>query len=510
MKLNNAEFKDKVLGCWLGKNIGGTLGAPMEWRRQINNVTFYTQDLGGEPLPNDDLDLQLVWLLALEEQGLDIDAHTLAEYWMMYVTPHYSEYGTGKTNLRTGMAPPLCGTVNNPYKDSCGAFIRSEIWACIAPGLPEVAAKYAYEDAIVDHGNGEGTYAAVFTAVMESAAFVIDDIYKLVDIARSYIPADCGVAQAVQTAIDCYQSKMTWQDARDEILRKHRGLTFFGNKTCISKEDVEKGFFDGPAGYDVPSNMAMLILGILYGEGDFDKTICIAVNCGEDTDCTGATVGAIFGILHGAGAIPQRWVEPIGRSIKTLCVNNSELLTPLPKDIDELTDRSIYIAAQCLMKNRRSNFLTDGKSDVCDATVKSLLAKDKFIASLYNSLNGPKYEFNHFTVCTDYFEGPFVRNGQPKKVKITVHNHSRVPAALSLHWYLPEGEWSVTPGKDAYGLCQQRGYRQPASFEFEVSCANITRTVNRAVLEITLEGRIEHMLIPFTFVNGNGSCEISR
>ena len=504
MKLNRAEFVDKVLGCWLGKNIGGTLGAPMEWYRQINNVTFYTQDLGGEPLPNDDLDLQLVWLLALEEQGLDIDAHTLAEYWMLYITPHYSEYGAAKTNLRCGMAPPLCGTVDNPYKDSCGAFIRSEIWACIAPGLPALAAKYAYDDAIVDHGNGEGTYAAVFTAVMESVAFVVGDIYKIIDIACSYIPSDSGVAKAVQTAIDCYEAEMAWQDARDKILQMHRGLAFFGDPQMTSVEDHEKGFFDGPVGYDVPSNIGMLILGILYGEGDFDKTICITVNCGEDTDCTAATVGAIFGILHGEQAIPQKWIDPIGRGIKTLCINNSELCTPLPNDVDELTTRTVYMTEQLLMKYRKTDFITSGESDVSDATAEALYAKPKELGSLYNSLNGPKFEFSSFTVCTDYCEGPFISNGQLKKVRVTVHNKNRIPAALTLHWYLPEGEWSIAPGKDAYCTCQQRGYCQPAKFEFEISCANVIRTVNRAMLEITVEGRAEVLPIPFTFVNRNG------
>ena len=65
MKLNKKTFYDKVLGCYIGKNIGGTLGAPDEWKRQINNYTFYTHDITGEPLPNDDLDLQFINLKAL-------------------------------------------------------------------------------------------------------------------------------------------------------------------------------------------------------------------------------------------------------------------------------------------------------------------------------------------------------------------------------------------------------------------------------------------------------------
>ncbi len=194
--LGREEYKDKVYACWLGKNIGGTLGVPVEWRRQINDISFYLQNLKGEPVPNDDLDLQLVWLATLEMHGIDIDAHVLADSWLLYVTPHYNEYGTGKANLRRGLLPPLTGNHDNEFKDSCGAFIRSEIWACLAPGLPNVAAKYAYEDAIVDHGHGEGTYAAVMIAAIQSAGFVIGDLRTLIHIGLSYIPADCGVAQA--------------------------------------------------------------------------------------------------------------------------------------------------------------------------------------------------------------------------------------------------------------------------------------------------------------------------
>ena len=86
MTLNEKDYRNKILSCWMGKNIGGTLGAPMEFLRQMNNVSFYQQKLTGEPLPNDDLDIQLLWLVGLEEQGLDLNAQTLADYWCLYVS----------------------------------------------------------------------------------------------------------------------------------------------------------------------------------------------------------------------------------------------------------------------------------------------------------------------------------------------------------------------------------------------------------------------------------------
>ena len=318
--LNRQEYRDKVLACWLGKNIGGTLGAPFEWMRQTNNVTFYTQKLTGEPLPNDDLDIQLLWLIALENHGVDVDAKTLADYWCYYVTPHWSEYGNAKINMRRGLVPPICGSIFNDHKHSCGSFIRTEIWACIAPGLPRLAAQYAYQDAILDHGDGEGTYASVFIAALESAAFVNSDLRQLIDIGLSYIPTQCGVAAAVRTTVDAFDKGLTWREARDEILRHHRGK-YKANDAA----DREKGFETGALGYDVPSNIGITILGLLYGGDNFDKMICTTVNCGEDTDCTGATAGSIFGIMRGTEAIPQKWIDPIGRGIKTIAINCGDL-----------------------------------------------------------------------------------------------------------------------------------------------------------------------------------------
>ena len=186
--MNKEEYRNRVNGCWMGKNIGGTLGMPMEWERSRNQVTYYTHDLDGKPLPNDDLDIQILWLLALEDKGIHIDAKTMGEYFNEFMIFTHAEYGVAKTNLRTGFQPPVTGSFNNDFKDSCGSYIRAEIWACLFPGKPEKAADYAFEDAIIDHGDGEGVYAEIFIAVMESAAFYIKDIRKLIEIGLSYIP----------------------------------------------------------------------------------------------------------------------------------------------------------------------------------------------------------------------------------------------------------------------------------------------------------------------------------
>lgn len=235
MKLNYTEYLEKVKACWLGKNIGGTLGAPFEGKRGTFDVEYYTHDVSSGVIPNDDLDLQLVFLLAAEKYGKALRSEHLAEYWLSLIPVDWSEYGQGKNNLRFGFMPPITGNFNNTYKNSCGCFIRSELWACLNPGHPELAVKYAYEDGTVDHAD-EGVFGEVFCAAIQSAAFVESDTRELIEIGLSYIPESCAVAKAVRLAIDCCDSGYDWRECRRQILTQFPDT--FGFMRDFDKEGI--------------------------------------------------------------------------------------------------------------------------------------------------------------------------------------------------------------------------------------------------------------------------------
>ena len=139
------NLQSKIAGCWLGKNIGGTLGAPFEGTRECLDLTFYTQPLRGEPEPNDDLDLQLLWLEMAERYGVEhLTARLFGEFWLDSIIAGWNEYGVACANMQNGFFPPLSGTLNNrKWGSSNGAWIRSELWACLFPGKPEEAATQA-------------------------------------------------------------------------------------------------------------------------------------------------------------------------------------------------------------------------------------------------------------------------------------------------------------------------------------------------------------------------------
>ena len=101
--LNRQVYRDKVYGCWTGKAAGGTLGAPFEWSTKMNSVSFYPPEIQGANIPNDDLDLQLVFLAAVERYGaLNVNERILAEYWSELITGPWNEYG----DVRGLYAPP--------------------------------------------------------------------------------------------------------------------------------------------------------------------------------------------------------------------------------------------------------------------------------------------------------------------------------------------------------------------------------------------------------------------
>ncbi len=325
MKLNYEVYKDKVRACWIGKNIGGTLGGPFEGVRKKLDITGFVTPKG-EPLPNDDLDLQLVWLHAMEMEGpKHLTADVLGDYWLSYITMYAGEYSVALKNMQIGIMPPISGeTVNNDrLKHSNGAWIRTEIWATLFPGQPDMAVRYAIEDAKVDHGNGEGTYAAMFVAAMESAAFFVSDLRKLIEIGLAKIPYDCRMARTVRLILDSYDKGVPATDACDAIFKEN--------------EDIGDGWFCAP------SNVGYATLGLLYGEGDFKKSMLLAVNCGDDTDCTAGTVGSVLGIMYGTAGIPKDWEEYIGDKIVTCSITQGAAF-PFVGSCTNLTEKVTKLA----------------------------------------------------------------------------------------------------------------------------------------------------------------------
>lgn len=496
--MNFTEYKDKVNACWLGKNIGGTLGAPIECRRGLFEVDYYLHDITKGVLPNDDLDLQLVWLNAAEKYGTNVNANILADYWLMSVTPEWSEYGVGKSNLRYGIRPPASGKYHNQFSQSCGCFIRSEIWACLAPGRPDIAVKYAYEDAVVDHSD-EGVYAELFCAAVQSAAFEESDTNKLIDIGLSYLPKDCAIAGVVALVRQCYANGDTWQTARKKVLCQFPAT--FG----LAIGPVEEGIPAGEVGYDAPSNIGIIIIGWLYGEGDFSKSICIAAACGEDADCTAGTLAATLGIIMGTDAIDQKWKDPIGDEIKTVTVDRTGSIY-IPETVPQLTER----VARLMTVFMNDHISIDSCGTISIHTLKgdALFNSEVRINARDNDVKYP-YMWDNNVIAEEsclffnvYVSSPdmiTIKEGEEKQLELLFMNKKSFQYWAEVKLHCP-AEWSIGGSIAPVAVRQFNSGSNRTSTKLTFTPHGLTQGKYSVVAEISIAGFITKAFVPLTFV----------
>jgi len=283
-----AGLLDKIYGCWLGKSISGTIGAPYEGYKGIMQVE-YDPRMIENMLPNDDLDLQVLWLDVVEQIGPGFTSRDLADRFHSCCSYAPGEYATFRRNYEMGIFPPLSGKFNNNfYIEGMGCPIRSEIWACLAAGDPVLAAELASRDGCLDHF-GNSIYAEQHLAALEAMAFTWEgSVRDLIEESLMVIPHDCKYAGLVRDVLDWYDEGFTWRQIFGRVLRG------YGHPDCTN----------------MYQNMGVTFLALLCGEGDFLATTILALNCGFDTDCTCATVGSVLGILRGGKSLMEQYNFP--------------------------------------------------------------------------------------------------------------------------------------------------------------------------------------------------------
>ncbi|MBS7635460.1 ADP-ribosylglycohydrolase family protein [Candidatus Bathyarchaeota archaeon] len=474
LKISRETYWDRVYGCWLGKNAGGTLGGPLEriyGQDEMFDVWWYPK-LAEGGIPNDDLEIQLVWLQALRDRGIDLTARDLADYWLDCILYNPDEYGLHKTNLRKGLPPPVSGWYNNWFKDCMGSPIRSEIWACISPGAPNVAAKYAYQDAICDHAGGESVYGEIFNAVLESAAFVINDRVKLVELGLTAIPENSTTARAIKIALEAYLKGLDWREVRERV-----------------KESVYS-----PIAQYSPINLGFQTIGLLYGE-DFGDAICKAVNCGWDTDCTGATVGAIWGIICGRKNLPEKWIKPLGN---TIAVSNGIKNIRVPATIDELTSEVCALGEKALKRFNAQTEISDNDDfGNAEEILKSLINDVKSLWSM--PPNMVDFNLTSIKVSAIYLDGPAVLPNEPNRFIVSIENMCLAPVSGTLRISTPSG-WMLEPAVP-YQINLNAGEKANFGFSVTAPVKNINAS-NECLIKVLLNDRPRLISVPMVFVGG--------
>jgi ADP-ribosylglycohydrolase len=337
VSLSEEALYDKIYGAWLGRCAGCLLGKPVESYSFANGhngrekIRKYLKATGAYPLdkyfnfnhpdevlkehglePNlrsfdpaiigkmpedDDTNYTVMGLRILQTFGLNFKPYDVAHIWLQHypVLHTYTAERVTYRNLCNSLLPPETATYSNPFREWIGAQIRADMWGYITPGNPELGAELAWRDASISHTKN-GIYGEMFVAAMLSTAFTTNDIETIIRTGLSEIPATSRLAEAILEVIDWWkQDSVDWEKAIDKMYEK------YGHYHEVH----------------TISNAMLVCIGLLYGQLDYGKSICIAVSGGLDTDCNGATVGSIVGMILGAKNLPEYWITPLCDTVET-------------------------------------------------------------------------------------------------------------------------------------------------------------------------------------------------
>ena len=314
------DYLERVYAGLLGKCIGIYAGHPFElWGydrivAQFGEINYYVNDHFNSPVvtTDDDLAGMLTFLRAIPDYGYskEVTAEQIGKTWLNYLVERQtvlwwggrgmSTEHTAYLNLKAGIPAPASGSIETNghlVAEQIGAQIFIDGWAMVAPGNPDLAASLARRGASVSH-DGEAIYGAQIVAVMEAMAFVEPDINTCLDTALSYIPADSIIAGMIRDLRECHVKEPDW----------HRGLEWLNANYGYDR-------FRGTC--HIMPNHGSIIMSLLYGDDNFQKSLMIANTSGLDTDCNAGNVGCFLGIKNGLPGIEEDadWRGPVSDRI---------------------------------------------------------------------------------------------------------------------------------------------------------------------------------------------------
>ena len=355
--LSKATLQNKIKGGWAGQLIGCTFGGPTEFKFNGTMMNDY------QPIPwydgyikktmletpglYDDLYMDLTFVDVFEKKGLDapVSEHANAFAKADYMLWHANQ--VGRYNILNGLKAPESGHwLNNPHADDIDFQIEADFSGLMSPGMPNTAIQIG--DPIGHIMNyGDGWYGGVYVGAMYSLAFVSNDVNYIVTESLKAIPAQSTFYQCIADVIKWHNQYPTdWKRTWLEIQRKWSD---------------EVGCSDGvfaPYDIDAKINSAYIVLGLLYGQGDYTKTMQISTRAGQDSDCNPSSAGGILGTMLGYDKIPAYWkqglkeAEDIDFKYTTMSLNDvygigmKHALQTIERNGGKVTGDAVTIAVQ--------------------------------------------------------------------------------------------------------------------------------------------------------------------
>jgi hypothetical protein len=350
-------LRDKIKGAWAAQVIGVTFGTPVEFQyngtmiQDYQEIPWYDgymkETYEKEPGSYDDIYMDLTFVQVLEDEGLDAPAQSFADAFANAEYKLWFANQTARYNVLHGIRPPASGHwLNNPCADDIDFQIEADFAGLMCPGMVNSAAEVCDR---VGHimNYGDGWYGGVYVGAMYSLAFVSDDVEYVVEEALKVIPAESKFAKCMSDVIRWHkENPKDWKATWFKVHRKW-------GEDIGSPRGVFQAF-----NIDAKINAAWVLMGLLYGDGDFTRTYEISTRCGDDADCNPASAGGILAAMKGYKKIPAYWkqglaeVEPIDFKYTTISLNDAyelsfeHALEMIKRGGGQVSDREVTIKVQ--------------------------------------------------------------------------------------------------------------------------------------------------------------------
>ncbi|GAA4840977.1 ADP-ribosylglycohydrolase family protein [Paenibacillus vulneris] len=356
------NYLEKVYSGYLGMNIGIRLGAPVEptiWtyeriRNTYGEITDYVKEFKNFAA-DDDANGPYYFLRALYDDAVDRDVtpNDVARAWLNYAREGigmfwWGGYGvstehTAFINLKNGIPAPQSGSIEQNgliIAEQIGGQIFIDTWGLVNPGNPKKAADFGEAAARVSH-DGEGVLGARFFCAAIAQAFLTSDINEIMEAGLAQIPADSLYAQVARAVLAFHAEHPDDFRACRDMLERDWGY------------DKYKGVC-----HIIP-NAGVCVLAMIYGQGDFNRTVEIATMCGWDTDCNAGNVGTVLGVAVGLEGIADKYRKPINDSIVMSGISGYLNILDIPSYAKELTILGYRLAKEPCPQELLDSFKED-------------------------------------------------------------------------------------------------------------------------------------------------------
>jgi len=304
------EYEDKMKAGWVGQMAGVALGAPTEFKFKGNlipedKVPQWNPEMINQ-FQQDDIYVEMTFIQTLDDYGFDV---SIRQAGIDFANSGYQLWHAnkcGRDNLRNGIAPPDSGHPRfNKCADDIDYQIESDFSGLIAPGMPQIAVELGDKfGRLMNYG--DGFYAGQFVGAMYSEAFFEKDVQKIIRKALKSIPAESQYAEMVRDILQWHTDKPEdWQYSWKKIESKYHSDPAYTHGKC------SKPGGPGQFSIDAKLNGAYILMGLLYGDGDIEKTIVVSMRCGQDSDCNPSNAAGILCTSMGLKSLPVKYTSAL-------------------------------------------------------------------------------------------------------------------------------------------------------------------------------------------------------